>query len=378
MKKVLVVGNSNSIWIKEYVSKVHKKLGNEVFLTVFDKPNERYAEEYKIHDIKMINLFDSKILPSKIYKALKLIKVALTENRIKKFDVIDIQSPPHSFQAKVLTLLCRLINTRTIVTFWGSDLMRISKNDSNKVKGILDNSEKINLATKALKDKFREYYGNAYDHKITGAVFGSLAFDDIDKYVEDKKNAKERFGLNPNKITVAVGYNGNKEQQHVLAIDALSKLNDYEKSKIELILHLGYGLPVDYLSEIKQAVNNSSISCKILLEMYDLETIGKLRAATDIMIHAQTTDALSGTIRECIYAGAVLINPIWIKYKEFDNLGIDYIQYNSFNKLTDTMRSFLDGKLKINTEKNRAIMYNNFSWNGTIEKWMEMFDEGTC
>ena len=33
LKTVLVIGNSKSVWVKEYVKKIHCALGNKVYLT---------------------------------------------------------------------------------------------------------------------------------------------------------------------------------------------------------------------------------------------------------------------------------------------------------------------------------------------------------
>ena len=115
----------------------------------------------------------------------------------------------------------------------------------------------------------------------------------------------------------------------------------------------------------------------LLKEMMPLEDVAKLRSATDIMIHGQTTDALSGSIREAVFAGAVLINPEWIKYREFERLGIEYIEYSSFDELSDVLEKIINKEIVINTEKNAELMFSEYSRDSVYEDWMRIFNERT-
>lgn len=54
--RFFIVGNASSVWIKEYVKQVHIKNNHEVYLTVFDKSNLIYKEEYDEMGVKLVFL----------------------------------------------------------------------------------------------------------------------------------------------------------------------------------------------------------------------------------------------------------------------------------------------------------------------------------
>ena len=106
-----------------------------------------------------------------------------------------------------------------------------------------------------------------------------------------------------------------------------------------------------------------------------MNEIAVLRRATDIFIQAQITDALSGTIREVLYSGTILINPSWIKYREFDKIGIEYLQYDNIDDIADIVVRVLDGTYTVDTKKNKEKIYNSFSWKAVIDKWQRIYNE---
>ena len=128
-----------------------------------------------------------------------------------------------------------------------------------------------------------------------------------------------------------------------------------------------------YMDELRAALTASGISYIIMDEMISLEQIAKLRCAMDIFIHAQVTDALSSTIREYIYAGTDLINPVWIRYDEFDRLGIEYCRYDDFDMLEECLKKLIDGEIRIDSERNSEIIYRNYSWDTVRNEWMDIY-----
>ena len=139
----------------------------------------------------------------------------------------------------------------------------------------------------------------------------------------------------------------------------------------------GYGVPGGYADEVKKAAEECGISFIILEELYDLKNIAKLRVATDIIVHAQTTDALSGSIRECLYAGGVLLNPSWISYEEFDRLGIEYVKYDDFDEIASYIEKLIIGDIGMDIGHNIEALGEAFSWDAVKKDWMMIFNERT-
>ena len=98
-----------------------------------------------------------------------------------------------------------------------------------------------------------------------------------------------------------------------------------------------------------------------------------LRLATDIFVHAQESDAFSASIQECVYGGSILINPSWIMYKEFDNVGIDYLTYNSYEQIGEYINNIIDKKVDINNSDKVHLLYDKYSWQAVKEDWLKLY-----
>lgn len=373
MGKVLVIGNTSSIWIKEYIKNIHIKFGNKVYATDYYGLTEEDKEFYRALGVVMIPLHQTNSI-KKILCYRREYKKFARENG-KDLELIDIQSPPHSIQTRILENLIDSCNAKTVTTFWGSDILRTTKEEASNMRGILKRSEWINIGTIDMHETLREKVGSEFDSKCVYIGFGSPAMSEIEKCKLTRGECKEYFGLNPNKRSIAVGYNWRKEQQHIEAINSLAELSSKYKEQIEIVVHTGPNIDAEYLKDIVSALESSEISYVINRQMLSLEKIAILRLATDIMLHAQTTDGLSGTIRECVYAGAILVNPTWLKYDKFDRDGVDYIQYSQFSDLSSIIENILDKKIIVDTEKNKKILFDEFSWNAVEGKWAQIFNE---
>ena len=129
-----------------------------------------------------------------------------------------------------------------------------------------------------------------------------------------------------------------------------------------------------YYKELQCALENCGIEYLIIDKKLSLDEIAILRQATDIFIHAQITDAFSATVREVIYSNAILINPNWIHYDEFDAHGVEYLQYSEFCEITQIVENVLNGKISIDIERNAEIVYSHYSWDAVLKDWQRIYN----
>lgn len=378
MYRACIIGNPESVWTREYVKKIHLEDNHKVYILSFDEISDTALVEYNNLGVEVVELGTEKGIKGKLQKTFNLIKFAILHARNNKFDILEIQSVPHSFQVKVIYCISMIMNTKLLVSFWGSDILAINKTKAKRLKGVLCKSDYINLGTQNMYDVFSSYYGHSFDKKIISARFGSLAFSEINKVKQNYSNdeCKKIMGFNANKKIIAVGYNGKPEQQHINAIEQLSLLSVKDKQKIQIVIHMGYGYQKEYADMVEEAAKKSGIEYSLLLDMLDLSQIAFLRVATDIFLHAQISDALSGTIRECLYSGTMIINPAWIYYHEFDELGIEYVKYSTFSELPDLMSDIINNRITINTESNVKTVYDQYSWDVVKCDWKKVFNNG--
>ncbi len=373
MKNVLVVGNAESVWTREYVKHIHCFLGNKVLLTDFYGLKEKDQKFYADLGVGIVDVHGD----NGIVRMLKCFRKMgrVSPGKGEKIDILDIQSPPHSIQAKILEKAAKKYGGKTVVTFWGSDILTINQADADRMKGLMDCSDYINIGTNHMQEKLQSFYGNQYDDKCVFIGFGSPAFESIKNVTMSAKECKEYFGLEGDLITVEIGYNGRREQQHIPVIESLSELDEETKGRLQLVIHLGYGGDASYGAEIEEALKKSGIKYRVLTNSYDLDDIAILRRGTDIMLHAQLSDGLSGSIREAVYAGSVLVNPSWLEYTRFDEEGVEYIKYDGFEELPGIIRGIVRDEISVDREKNKKLLYEGYSWEFVRNKWMDVFDE---
>ena len=372
-KRILIIGNADSIWLKEYIKNIHCELQNKVTVVTFNNISYDMQKEYQDMKVNVLVFCNNGI--NRFINVVKIL-IYVLRNR-KLFEYLEIHYPPSTIQAYFLTLIEKIIYAKKIIVFWGSDLLRVKKTNIKRLRWIIDESDLINLPTEELVNQFEVLFDTKYKEKYISAPFGSLAFEEQKKIYGklSKADCKRKTGIEENKTTIAIGYNGKKEQQHVKVIKSISEMSKEFKKKCVLILHIIDIADQDYYDEIIEVLNKCGIEFIIIENRLALNEIAVLRRATDIFIQAQITDALSGTIREVLYSGTILINPSWIKYREFDKIGIEYLQYDNIDDIADIVVRVLDGTYTVDIKKNKEKIYNSFSWKAVIDKWQRIYNE---
>lgn len=376
--KHFIIGNASSVWMKEYIKEIHIRNNIEVYLTVFDKSKLNFEDDYINMGVNLVVLGNNSSKFEKIKKTLRLLWFAFKHRRKNRFSIIEIQSPPHNFQAKVIADVIRIMKSKAFVMFWGSDILSISQGDALKLEWIISKANQINRLSEQAYERFNAFFGNKYDYLLTATPlrFGTLALPYIKKLKENKsvEQCKNALGISDDDaVTIAIGYNGKSRQQHQCVLKELNVLNDEIKHKLFLILHI-VGCDSAYKTELINAAKQTNIPHMIIDRSLDFEEISVLRIATDIFIHAQTTDGLSGSIRECLYADTLVINPTWIRYDELKKIGIEYIEYNHFNEIPLIIEKYIGGAIEVDLDKNSRLIYQDHSWENVYTKWIDNFN----
>lgn len=374
--KSLLITNINTIWTTEYISNILEKAEVEVYIVGFEPVEDEYKEYYKQHNVHVIDLYEKNTKGNKIVKMLQLYSQIKKSIGKEKFDFIDIQGVPNSIQAYLLIYIIRKFAKNCICTFLGSDLFRVNAN--KRVDKLMSVATFIVLATKDMQENFKSKYGSVYDKKIVDCKFGTPSYADIGelKVSSSKKECKMFFRFPDDKIMIAIGYNGNYEQQHIKALEQINTMDEALKKKIHVVIHFGYGNDnQSYKESVLEMLNDKGYTYSFIDRAMGKKEIAHLRMATDIFIHAQTSDALSGSIREMIYAESILINPSWIEYSDFQKAGISYLQYDFFSEIPNLIINIINKKTVIDLKKNAELAYDRYSWESVSSQWMEIYDK---
>lgn len=348
MKRIFVLGNPNSVILYRYALSVHEPGVTELIIAT-DTDNFLYRSLYEQHGFTVIRTTPFQLaflvrLPRlrNFLKYLYYYLYMFPKLKHMRFDGIHV----HSMSAYSLFVARHIsASTRLVCTYWGSDLKRnpVTNDDA---RWCLRYAAHIVVPTIEMKNHFVQIFGHTYSNKLRIIKFGVTGFDHIDKVLAEftPVQCKQQLGISTEYITVAIGYNAYRAQQHLEVINALSLMPSQQRKRIALVLQLTYGQEdAVYLGEIRTALQR--LGCKfLLLESYmDDEQVARLRLATDVFIHAQTTDALCATIQEYLYAGARVLNPVWLPYADLKNCGIEYTEYTCFEQLPSLIGNLLNG-----------------------------------
>ena len=374
--KIVFLSNADSFWIKEYIDRIFGDGNYEIY--IITHKNEKYKEYYKKKHIivyEMERFFNLRFPHSVINQ--KILFINSIVNELGRDYIIHIQ-----YLDIYLLGLCKNIwkkASKRYITFWGSDLLRASSQFLNMYKPFLRDATEIQVLTRNMNNYFLHIYKNIYSEKIQVQDFGCPLYETIKQASKDFDNrtSKRYWGIEEEQITIGIGYNAKKQQQHIRVIEAISKLPKEIMDKITLILHFGYGdFEEDYNKQVIMTLNEKKFKYVIIDKFLDKRNTGVLRIAMDIFINAQTTDALSASVLEYLYAGTLLISGAWLDYPELDDNQISYVKFSEMNELpqiiTKAVSTGLIEKSKIAENRDRLWLMN--SWSVLIPKWKRLYE----
>ena len=382
MKKILLIGNCDSIFLRQYVEYV--LLPSSYEIVCYTAANTRYQSFYKNNGIR-VHVFDfpgdciqNNGLARRLCNDLSyILQIAafMLQNDSRNTSVIQVHFVTHmrALFAKCLRLVNR--HATLIWSFWGSDLFRAPQKQIAWLKRLIEPSVICTAASLSLCDRFQEIF-HPQDSACRFIDFGNATFPFLRK---SKASAplsfRKEFALSETKITVAIGYNGSVAQQHGKVIEALGRLPEALKESVQLFLHWGYGgLDASYLDEVRARVEASRIPYVICQDFMSPERIARLRCSIDIYINAQTTDAMSSSVLEYLLAGTQLVSGAWLKYPELAEWGVPYETFDDFLALTEVMTRVL-------TDFHRSVgqahafderLYHAKAWETLSKEWREV------
>ena len=377
--EILLIADTKSIWTKEFIDKVLLPIGASVSLQCDPDADGRFDDYYRENGVRMIGRYRLSPLITKIPKIRvlhrELRKKAALEPYKGKFDaVIVLYVTPFAVKcAKIISDG----KTKIYAMFIGSDILRIESKDVKRLCELMkDHTLSVMCESCQTARAFQEKIGDRISVFSNTIYLGNTVIPHIDDKIKNGRlRCKREFNISENRISVCIGYNASPAQQHLKVVEQLKKLDEEIKSKIYIVIPAAYGGTKEYISEINSALQASGIEYGILTEFLNQEEAAALRVATDIFINAQTTDAISASVMEAYYAGARLISAEWLKYQEFLNWDLEYINFKSFDGLNEALVKCLDMGFD-QCNRNRMKIFKEKSWKTCQNKWTDMLNKG--
>ena len=382
--RVLLIGDSGSIFIKQYIENVLLPIKNTEIVLIQENPSTRqYLDFYAENGIKVEplvfkkNKFIFKIPVVRSYVGVK-IWASYIKKRYGSFDMVHVHGLNRSRGNAMMFL--KGISKRIAISVWGDEIFRASPKVCERYKKYYDVAGVITLSTKAMREKFVSVYGERYADKTAMNKFAVGIFGRIDKYAKEcsKEQLCEEFGVkSPDKLVVFIGHNGRTAQRHIELTNALKKLPDECKDKITLVYTMTYGAAgKDYLAEMENEAISLGCEYTILKNFLNEDQMAKLRCLCDILLHAQLTDAFSASIQESLYAGCVVINGSWLPYNEIPDYKQSYVEYDNVEDIADVLCEVINNFEEYKTKfcVNRKILHEISSVETTTVAWRKNLD----
>lgn len=290
----------------------------------------------------------------------------------KKYDIINVHFP-NKYMSYVYKYLRRM-SKNIVVTPWGSDILRQNNEYLNHLAGLYEKADYISTDKNSPLGKRIIDVFNIDPNKIVGNSFGS---DVVDYALKNGKSssqedAKQRFGLN-GRYVITCGYNGINHQRHKDIIEAIKEVKDRLPNNLTLLFPMTYLKKDNYMEECQHKCKEYDLDAVFLTEYMSVEDVYKLRIATDIFVHVQTTDASSGTVKEYVICDKKIVHGSWIKYEEME--AFQPLFYFPVEKLEDLgkviVKAYNSDKIKIPQGVLDFVITNG--WDNRITKLNDFF-----
>lgn len=249
-----------------------------------------------------------------------MVKLFATLARKQKYDFINIQFAM-PFLAHAIPWFKKLTD-HIIITPWGSDVLRVDKKEE-----IRKSRELFRAASCIMVDAESQLAKEAVTKfkfdpdKILSLPWG---MEYVDFFQEEKPSAtveesKARFGLE-GRYVISCGYNARPVQRHEAIIDAVAAIKDKLPENLTLLFPFTYGWPHcdAYAQSILNKCTSYGIQGMVIRDFLDYPDIYKLRNATDIFVHVQTTDAYSACVMQYILCKIKIVHGAWMKYNDLE------------------------------------------------------------
>ena len=400
MRNILVLGNPDSLFVRDFCIKVLNE--RELKVAILGKNySGYYARDYQDYSVTIIQWpdfflhgFRENFSTDILKKYNRCIEEIIFQTGFDgQIDVIFVHFVEPIFLMYFYPLWKK--SKKRILVFWGDDILRASRIKLKLLSSFLKQAISIIFMVQSQYEYFRVQLGEKYDDKIQIIDFGNSTLDWIDKINSKytKSQCKERFGFSTDKVVVHVGYNAFRGQQHMDIMKNIAKwaqlpLTNKWTDKIEFIFHISYGQNGNfrnYIAELKEIMNKVSLDYSFIETYLQGSELAIFRRTCDIFIYGQKTDACSASPLEYLYAGAQFICPNWLysNYSMFEQADIPFYIYEDF---TDMINAFSKCLLKLekNTvednlrkeavQRQKKIIRDAVSWDELAPKWRSLYE----
>tara|TARA_Y100000589_G_scaffold89897_2_gene84453 strand:+ start:3964 stop:5079 length:1116 start_codon:yes stop_codon:yes gene_type:complete len=365
---ILVIGDANHQYNLSFCKWIKKSANCSVSIIDFKSSKIQKGDYDSFYPLggnpKLLNIkwFGS------IYRAF-LVKRIIKKNKLGN-EVVLLQSA-----IPWTAIISRFLKNHShnfTIALWGSDFYRYKKR--RILEKLISNANNIIIGSPQMITDFDNEFGKL-NLKVNLCYFGNEPMENL-KTLKDKnitkKESCDALGLDNNYIKVIIGHNGSIHNKHLEVIESITQSNP--EQNYHVILPMTYGANKEYINEVFNKCKVSLKKFTILTDFMSEQEVAHLRNISDIMINVQTTDAFSGSMREVMFCGGVMINGAWLPYDFLTKRGVYFETVDNTegvgNKIDQIILDF--DVFSEKARKNREKIYELSSWSKTIKAWSKV------
>lgn len=403
MKKVLVIGNVNSVFIDNLYKAIVEKTSDLSFYILNNKDQNSEHSQIKHLNTKNIPIpFFRKctyLFSFPLLMVLRLLFVKISMGSLNP--LTHIRFINRRFNDFCLARYCEQtlqiteVHTQTIIldgmwlnfffsesikkvySIWGSDLLRVSNPyDYYHIYDLLKKSDSITVANIHVKEFLLVKYGRILNDKIklNHFILSRSIFDKIDTVSKDDINKlRDDYTINESQSVVLVGHSGDVNDQHIEILKALeTNMSEDDMNHFVFILPLAYGLTAQYETELKSYKSKSRLNLHLQTDFLSFEDLATLKRMANHVIMTPISDANSAFVIESIYAGSNVIVGAWLPYGHHRQIGLPFQEIENFDQLYFCLNHQQERK-NTQSEINSFIMNEYFS-EEIVKVWINILE----
>lgn len=361
-KKVLIFCAFFSVYTKQLIENMSQRYKDIEFSLL---TNARESE-YKISSVFLKHIY--------YFETMSDLKTILIQLPI--YDVMQLLwiEWEWAYFYKIIRARAKTLN----LNVGGSDFYRSEIGERNFKKKLILCADNVTAETKITVQEFKEYYENEVNCKMGLLPFGIETLPVINSKNDfDKVQSKRKFHIPVDRIVVTCGHNAGEAHQHMKIIDSLEELRKDVKKQIVCVFPMAYPQDRDsYIDMVRKRLEKSGLDYVILTEFMDFQGMAEYALVSDIMVHVQTTDQLSSTMLEEMYAGSIVIAGKWLPYEALHEMGIYFFDVNTIADLPPLLEDVILNieKYKNKCKGNRAIVWKHSSWDELAPRWHALWE----
>lgn len=294
----------------------------------------------------------------------------------RRYDIINIHFANRymSFVYKYL----RSMSNNIVMSPWGSDILRRPEKNLEQLSYLYQKADYVTIPAESDFGKLMTQKMKVSPEKMIN--YGIWGSDVVDFAIKNgnaisQEDAKIYFGLE-NRYVITCGYNKQEAQQHKAIIQAIDQVRDKLPNNLTLLFPMSYGgwtTTDKYGEEIKKECEQRKLHAVFVTNYLSVEELYKLRKATDMFIHVQTSDAGARSVYEYILCNKKIINGSWVRYKGLEKYKpLFYFPVDKLENLGEVIvHAYNSDNIKIPQEVMEIVL--NRGWNKKIKMLNDFF-----